>query len=144
MERKQTHTMFNSVVLKGYLSVEEESRLWLRMLEEKGEHAYTKKIDREKSIRYFVDIDFTLSELGVGDKEELKGKMREVNESIKRNVEKIVGRVERMVIANRLYNKEHIHFPELIVSVESAKKLSEELEKRVCDSNNFLPFFRLF
>ncbi len=66
MESKQTHTKFNSVVVKEYVSVEEEKVLWLRLLEEKGEHAYTKKIDRGKSIRYFVDIDCTLSELGVG------------------------------------------------------------------------------
>ena len=96
----------------------------------KDQNSFTEKIIKEKNIRFYIDIDFEIEDFGDSvTAEEIKEKMKKINEKVKETVEKLTGDEPEMIIANRLKYKEHLYFPKLIVNQETAKELIKELIK---------------
>lgn len=138
----QTHTRFDGDRV-GTLSIPQDNvadlqRLLLLYVRDKsdselgafqGLNAISEKVVSGHPFRFFVDLDFKLSQLTDMGNIEVIAVMKRYISACLNTVTAAFGKKFRAVVTRRLEYKLHIHFPDLVVEKKTALALSQMLKE---------------
>lgn len=132
----QTHTYFKdgptALCLSDQDVVSLKKALWINYMSGNITYnTFTEKIRKDDIIKFFVDIDFKLEWFQVKTPEGIHNTMTTINKMVVEEVQSVTDSTEECIITNRLEYKEHLFFPNLIMTKVAACKLVNVLTERL-------------
>lgn len=99
-----------------------------------GPNAITEKVRAGEPFRFFVDLDFKLSQVEEMSQDEVIAAMKEFIRGSVQIVQEAAGvELSRVIVARRLLFKLHLHFPDLVVTKDTAIPISSAIARKMRD-----------